>query len=162
MLGESAVSPAEKGPFCTVWGSLPAFKKIAAGRRAASQEVRDACPGWGFGEVTWPRVSRVPHVHDRPRRGVRIRWDDAHKRLIWLGFWGTSAQQRVSEFSQWSSLAVHPLASDARVCGHTCTHTHPCTCSGLSESRPVSLPPWSVVSPSRLPVSPAGNREQLV
>ena len=118
----------------------------------------------GSGEVTWPRASRVPGVHSRPRRGVRI-----HRMTQVKGSLGSvSGHQRpaesVCECSQWSSQAMF-TSPDLRCTyagAHTHTHTPTRAHAGGSQSRGLSLPPWCVVSLSTFHVSPAGNREQLV
>lgn len=76
----------------------------------------------GSGEVTWPRASRVPGVHSRPRRGVRI-----HRMTQVKGSLGSvSGHQRpaesVCECSQWSSQAMF-TSPDLR-CTYAGAHTH--------------------------------------
>ena len=93
----------------------------------------------GFGEVTWPRASRVPGVHSRPRRGVRIRRMTQVKGSLGSVFGHQRPAEGVCECSQWSSQAVFTSPDLRCTCAGAHTHKHTCAHAGGSQSRGLSL-----------------------
>lgn len=138
--------PAEKGP-CVQCVSLPLLEKnrrwteshLTRGLRRVSRV------GALGGELPW--ASRSPSCTQPAQRGVRIR------RMTHIEGSLGSVSEDVCE-----QASGHHRPR----CTCACTHTHAHTCAHAGGSGVVPLPPRAWVSHSRFPVSPAGNREQLV